>query len=79
MNGEVVGINTAIVAQGQGIGFATPINMAKDILDQLKTGKVIRGWLGIMIQDITPELAESFGTKETKGVISIRCGPGQPG
>ena len=69
MNGEVVGINTAIVAQGQGIGFATPINMAKDILDQLKTGKVIRGWLGIMIQDITPELAESFGTKVTKGVI----------
>jgi serine protease Do len=69
MNGEVVGINTAIVAQGQGIGFATPINMAKDILDQLKTGKVVRGWLGIMIQDVTPELAESFGTKATKGVI----------
>jgi len=69
MNAEVVGINTAIVAQGQGIGFATPINMAKDILAQLKTGKVIRGWLGIMIQDITPELAESFGTKATKGVI----------
>ena len=69
MNGEVVGINTAIVAQGQGIGFATPINMAKDILDQLKTGKVVRGWLGIMIQDITPELAESFGTTVTKGVI----------
>jgi serine protease Do len=69
MNGEVVGINTAIVAQGQGIGFATPINMAKDILDQLKSGKVVRGWLGIMIQDITPELAESFGLKETKGVV----------
>ena len=69
MNGDVVGINTAIVAQGQGIGFATPINMAKDILDQLKTGKVIRGWLGIMIQDITPELAESFGVTVTKGVI----------
>jgi serine protease Do len=43
--------------------------MAKDILDQLKTGKVVRGWLGIMIQDITPELAESFGTTVTKGVI----------
>lgn len=69
MNGEVVGINTAIVAQGQGIGFATPINMAKEILPQLKTGKVIRGWLGVMIQDITPELAESFGIAETKGVI----------
>ena len=69
MNGEVIGINTAIVAQGQGIGFATPINMAKEILAQLKTGKVTRGWLGIMIQDITPELAESFGIKETNGVI----------
>jgi serine protease Do len=82
MNGEVVGINTAIVAQGQGIGFATPINMAKDILDQLKTGKVIRGWLGIMIQDITPELAESFGTKETKGVVVsdvIPDGPAEKG
>jgi serine protease Do len=69
MNGEVVGINTAIVAQGQGIGFATPINLAKEILTQLKTGKVTRGWLGIMIQDITPELAESFGITETNGVI----------
>jgi serine protease Do len=69
MNGEVVGINTAIVAQAQGIGFATPINMAKEILAQLKTGKVVRGWLGIMIQDITPELAESFGITETNGVI----------
>jgi len=77
-NGEVVGINTAIVAQGQGIGFATPINMAKDILDQLKTGKVIRGWLGIMIQDITPDLAESFGIKETKGVIIADIVPGGP-
>lgn len=69
MNGQVVGINTAIVAQGQGIGFAIPVNVAKDIIPQLKAGKVVRGWLGIMIQDITPELAESFGIKEKKGVI----------
>jgi serine protease Do len=69
MNGEVVGVNTAIVAQGQGIGFAIPINLAKEILVHLKTGKVIRGWLGIMIQDITPELAQSFDIQETKGVI----------
>jgi serine protease Do len=69
MKGEVVGINTAIVAQGQGIGFAIPISVVKEILPQLKTGKVIRGWLGIMIQDITPELAESFGTTETKGAM----------
>ncbi len=78
MSGEVVGINTAIVAQGQGIGFATPINMAKEILPQLKTGKVIRGWLGIMIQDITPELAESFGTTATKGVIVADVVAGSP-
>jgi serine protease Do len=78
MNGEVVGINTAIVAQGQGIGFATPIDMAKSILDQLKTGKVIRGWLGVMIQDITPELAESFGITETKGVIVADVLPDSP-
>jgi serine protease Do len=69
MNGEVVGINTAIVAQGQGIGFAIPINLAKEILTQLKTGKVTRGWLGIMIQDLTPDLAKSFDISETKGVI----------
>jgi serine protease Do len=69
MNGEVVGINTAIVAQGQGIGFAIPINLVKEILPQLKSGKVTRGWLGVMIQDITPELAESFGIKQTKGVL----------
>ncbi len=69
MNGEVVGLNTAIVAQGQGIGFAIPINLANDLIPQLKTGKVIRGWLGVMIQDITPELAESFGIKEKKGVL----------
>ncbi|MCK8602535.1 DegQ family serine endoprotease [Desulfoferrobacter suflitae] len=69
MKGEVVGINTAIVAQGQGIGFAIPINVAKDLLPQLKAGKVIRGWLGIMIQDITPELAKSFDLKEAKGAL----------
>jgi len=69
MQGQVIGINTAIIAQGQGIGFAIPINMAKELLPQLKTGKVIRGWLGIMIQDITPELAKSFGLKSAKGVI----------
>lgn len=67
--GEVVGINTAIVAQGQGIGFAIPINMAKELLPQLETGKIVRGWLGIMIQDVTPELAQSFGLSNTKGVL----------
>jgi len=69
MDGEVVGINTAIVATGQGIGFAIPINLAKELLPQLKTGSVTRGWLGVVIQDLTPELAESFGMKTTEGVL----------
>ncbi len=80
MKGEVIGINTAIVAQGQGIGFAIPVSLAKEILPMLKSGKVIRGWLGVMIQDITPELARSFGVEETKGVIvadMIDDGPAQ--
>lgn len=69
MKGEVVGINTAIIARGQNIGFAIPINMAKELLPQLKSGKIIRGWLGVMIQDVTPELAKSFGLSTTKGVL----------
>ena len=68
--GEVVGINTAIVATGQGIGFAIPINVAKELLIQLKeTGHVVRGWLGVHIQKVTPELAESFGMKEPQGAL----------
>ena len=78
MQGQVIGINTAIIAQGQGIGFAIPINMAKELLPQLKKGKVIRGWLGIMIQDITPELAKSFGLKSTKGVLVSEVVQGSP-
>jgi len=69
MQGQVIGINTAIIAQGQGIGFAIPINMAKELLPQLKTGKIVRGWLGVMIQDITPELAKSFGLIRSNGVL----------
>jgi serine protease Do len=69
MQGEVVGINTAIIARGQNIGFAIPINMAKELLPQLKSGKIIRGWLGVMIQDITPALAKSFGINTTQGVL----------
>ena len=69
-NGEVIGINTAIVASGQGIGFAIPINTASDVIPQLKNkGQVTRGWLGVSIQDITPELAKSFGLKEKKGAL----------
>jgi serine protease Do len=78
LKGEVVGINTAIVAGGQGIGFAIPVNMAKGVLPQLKKGKVVYGYLGVYIQDITPELATSFGLKEAKGVLVSDVTPDSP-
>jgi serine protease Do len=68
--GKVVGINTAIIQGGQGIGFAIPINMAKVVLPQLEEkGKVTRGWLGVAIQPVTPELAQSFGVEGEKGAL----------
>jgi serine protease Do len=71
--GELIGINTAIFSQSggnMGIGFAVPSNMARSILDQLiKTGKVVRGWFGVSIQDLSPELATQFGLGEPKGVL----------
>jgi serine protease Do len=70
LKGEVVGINTAIVSGGQGIGFAIPINVVQDLLPQLKSkGKIARGWLGVVIQKITPEIAKSFNLKETEGAL----------
>ncbi|MBE0557526.1 MAG: PDZ domain-containing protein, partial [Proteobacteria bacterium] len=79
MQGEVVGINTAIIASGQGIGFAIPINMAKEIAPQLQTkGHVTRGLLGVSIQDVTPELAKTFGLKENKGALVAQVTPGGP-
>jgi Do/DeqQ family serine protease len=70
LDGRVIGINTAIVSSGQGIGFAIPITMARDIMTQLiARGRVVRGWLGVVIQDLTPELAASFGVKEDAGVL----------
>ncbi len=70
LSGEVVGINTAIVATGQGIGFAIPINMARDVTDRLiAQGRVVRGWLGIGIQELTEELATQFGVKPEDGVL----------
>jgi serine protease Do len=78
LKGEVVGINTAIVAGGQGIGFAIPVNMAKKLLPQLKKGQVVYGYLGVYIQDLTPELAESFGLKETEGVLIADVIPDSP-
>ena len=79
MRGEVVGINTAIIASGQGIGFAIPINMAKEIAPQLQEkGHVTRGWLGVSIQEVTPELAKSFALKEKKGALVAQVVSGSP-
>jgi serine protease Do len=75
--GEVVGINTAIIAQAQGIGFAIPINMAKDILNDLKTsGKITRGWLGVTSQDITEDLQKSLKLKDRRGALVTEVFPG---
>ena len=69
-DGEVVGVNTAIIARGQGIGFAIPINMTKNIVSQLKNGgKVVRGWIGVYVQQVTPEIAESLNLKDDSGAL----------
>jgi len=79
MKGEVVGINTAIIASGQGIGFAIPIDLADGIIAQLKrSGEVTRGFLGIGIQDLTPELAEYYKVKSKKGVFVTHVIEGYP-
>jgi serine protease Do len=79
MRGEVVGINTAIIPNGQGIGFAIPVNTAKMLLPQLvATGKVTRGYLGINIQDITEELAATLNLKGTKGALVSDVVEGSP-
>ena len=79
MKGEVVGINTAIIASGQGIGFAIPINMAKEVAPQLQEkGHVTRGWLGVSIQEVTPALAKSFDLKEKKGALVAQVVSGSP-
>ncbi|HYL59208.1 MAG TPA: DegQ family serine endoprotease [Candidatus Acidoferrales bacterium] len=72
-NGQVIGINTAIYSRtgaNNGIGFAIPIDMAKNIMDQLKAhGRVVRGWLGVEIQEVTPDLAQSFGLPKPEGAL----------
>jgi serine protease Do len=70
MRGEVVGINTAIVRGGSGIGFAIPSNLAKRVASELRSsGKVTRGWLGVSLQPLTSDLATSFGVKDGKGAL----------
>ncbi|MBW1667311.1 MAG: DegQ family serine endoprotease [Deltaproteobacteria bacterium] len=79
--GRVIGINTAIYSQSGGsigIGFAIPVNIAKDLLPQLKKGKVVRGWLGVMIQKITPDLRKKFGLASAKGALVADITPGGP-
>jgi serine protease Do len=79
MEGKVIGINTAIVAQGQGIGFAIPINMAKTVLPDLKSkGKVTRAWLGVSVQDVTDDIAKSFKLKESSGALVSEVFKGDP-
>ncbi len=79
MQGKVVGINTAIVASGQGIGFAVPINMAKSVIAQLKeSGEVSRGWLGVGIQQVSKEMAEYYGLEDEKGALVVKAFPGDP-
>lgn len=79
MKGEVIGINSAIVAAGQGIGFAIPSNTAKIIVAQLREkGKVVRGWIGVSIQTVTPGIAAALGLKEVRGVLVSDTVPGGP-
>ena len=78
-SGEVIGINSAIISGGQGIGFAIPVNMAKAIIEQLKAdGKVTRGWLGVMIQPVTANLAKSFGLADERGALISEVVAGSP-
>jgi serine protease Do len=82
--GEVIGINTAILSGGsggnQGVGFAIPINMAKYVMDQiLKHGKVVRGYIGVGIQELTPDLAKAFNVPAEKGALVGSVEPNSPG
>jgi Do/DeqQ family serine protease len=77
--GEVIGINTAIVSTGQGIGFAIPINTARTVAQALVSkGKVVRGWLGVSLQPLTRDLAQALGAKGDKGAVVARVLPGGP-
>ena len=78
MLGEVVGINAGVHGAGQGIGFAIPINMAKQLIPQLAVGKVERSWLGIRVQDVTRDIADVLGLKEAKGALISHVDQGSP-
>jgi len=79
MAGEVVGVNTAISSVGQGIGFAVPASIAREVMDQLRTkGKVSRGYLGITVAEVTPDVAEAWGLSDEKGALVQSVSPGYP-
>lgn len=79
IHGEVIGINTAIVATGQGIGFAIPTNMARPIISQLvEKGQVMRAWLGIAMQPMTEDQARALGLRKAYGAIIVELAPGGP-
>ena len=82
LNGEVIGINSAIISESggfEGLGFAIPSNIAAHITQELiKNGKVIRGWLGVSLQNITPGLAKSFGLSSDKGALVADVIKGSP-
>jgi serine protease Do len=82
LRGQVVGINMAIVSQtggNIGIGFATPINLIKELLPQLEAkGKVTRGWMGVAIQEVTPDLANAFGLQKPHGALVAKVLTGGP-
>src|SRR5437899_432820 len=82
--GELIGINTAIISNGgggnQGIGFAVPVNMARTVMEQiLKTGKVSRGYLGVMIQEVTADLGKAFNLPSAEGALVGDVSPDSPG
>jgi serine protease Do len=81
--GELIGINTAIISHGsggnQGIGFAVPVNLARNVMDQIvKTGSVKRAYLGIVPQDVTPAIAKAFGVKDNHGALVGDLSPNSP-
>jgi serine protease Do len=78
INGEVIGINTAIRGGAQGLGFATPINTAKRLLPQLKEGKVVRSFLGMNIQEVNEQSRQAFGLDEARGALVQNVTPGKP-
>ena len=79
LENQVIGINTAIVPYAQGIGFAIPINLAKQVMDDLvKYGRVKRAWLGVYMQPITPDMAEAFGLKSAEGALVSDVVPNSP-